>query len=220
MGKNYEYSCQCSSQIKSSTSSSTFSMKKNDTCPSYSIQIYDPETGNLASYENWTVKVNMYYVSYLKTDIQDDTMTISLLGNLNLDQIKVGDIIKPTSLDQSVDEEMLITAMDVNNKTITVTRGYDSTTATSFKKKSKLIFYRIFEKDGYVDSEYEEDENDELSDDEELDYSLIKYDWNPEDTTHAGIYCLEFKISQVVDSTTKTRSFPSSSNEEYTVHIL
>lgn len=224
MGLAYSETCtSCISNVSNTNyNSKEFNIKQGDTCPNFIVSITDPE-GIAVSYEGWSVEVYMYFESCLKSSIGIPDLKIKLLGNINLCLVKIGDIIKVEDCNQNLNEYMLITDVDYDTNEITVERGYNDSDIYAHKKNDKLIFFRIYNKEGYIDSKYEED----LEEDIEADYSIIGYKWEVEDTSHKGKYYLEFKLKNFIyDSVdpsiiidTQIRSFPVGSTN-YVINII
>jgi hypothetical protein len=197
MGKSYTKICD-SLTSKLKIKEGCCLIKKGDTCPIFKIMISDPETGSPVSFLNWEVQIFMWFNSFIGSEIDDisDEVTFSLLGNKNFCQIKVGDIIRFEDCNQNIVEFMEVESIDSDNFTITATRGdFDDVPSIPFThfKKDSVTFYRIFEKNGFIDSIFED--NSDTADIDERDYSVIAYQWDSEDTSHRGEYLLEFKVT-------------------------
>jgi len=220
MGRIY---VNCSSGTCTSTptiSKDAFVIKQGDTCPIFEINIQDPETGEPVSYESWDVEVYMYFISCLGADsdapVSLNTSIITLLGKANLCQIKIGDIIGVDDCNQNENEFMLVLDVDYSTGEITVERGYGGSDIYNHDKGDKLIFYRIYGSDGYIDSKFEDDLE---TTEDETDYSVLGYRWTAEDTSHTGTYYFEFKAINNSITPPQVRSFPVNSND-YIVQII
>jgi hypothetical protein len=216
MSKNYKNcnNSSCSSIL--TCSDCDFSIKQGDNCPSFKIQIKDPSTGNPISFEDWEVEAYMYFYSNFKSIKQSDDIysgytyyILNLLGNQNLYQIKIGDIIEVEDCNQNLQEFMIVENVDKND--IYVIRGYGGSDIYEHKRGDKLIFYRIYNKEGFITSEHIEEDYKEnfISEGQnnekiEEDFSIIGYSWDIEDTSHKGIYFLQLKVR----SEDKIRTFP------------
>ena len=216
MSLTYKY---CDSLItKQELKSDCFKIKQKDTCPVFKVQIIDPKTQQAFSLLNLEVKTFMYFESRLGSDIDssmDPVAEFTLLGNKYLCQVKVGDIILIEDCNQSLTEYMEVTSIDSSTGIITANRGdLEGYTSIQFDhfKKDLIRFYRIFEKNGYVDSIYEDSPDTE---EDEADHSLLVYQWDSSDTTHRGDYYLEFKITDGDIS----RTFPLN-NVGYCIQII
>jgi hypothetical protein len=205
MGKTYTNCTTCSTSASGTTTTvSTFSLKQGDTCPDYSTRLLDQQ-GNPVSFEGWTVEVFMYFISCLKS-IEDEqayygTARIKLLGNQNLCQVKIGDIVGFEACDQNHEEFMLVTDIDDTTNEIIVVRGYGDSPIVTHKKGERVLFFRVYGADGFVKSKFF-DQNANPIDEAALedgteapDFSVIGYHWMPQDTSHKGTYFLEFKVS-------------------------
>ncbi|MFW5794562.1 MAG: hypothetical protein ACOCV1_03655 [Bacillota bacterium] len=222
-------SCGSGSSIYSySQDSSAFNIKQGDTCPDFTVQIKNPTTGNAISFEDWNVEVFMYFESCLKSITEEayGETTIKLLGNANLCQVKIGDVIGVEDCNQNDEEFMLVTDVDFSAKTVSVSRGYGDSTIYNHSKGDKLLFYRIYGENGYITNKNIPDEDDEW----EADYSVVGYHWCVEDTSHKGKYYLEFHLtsSDSIDNPNasgynscniQTRTFPVS-EKGYIVNIF
>ena len=227
MGSTYTTAICSSCASNSSYNSTEFNIKQGDTCPNFTIEVRDPSTGQMASYEGWSVEVYMYFESCLRSDSGASNSypvsIIRLLGNVNLCQVKIGDMIGVEDCNQNLQEFMLVTAIDYDTGEITVERGYGDSDIYTHKKGDKLIFYRIYGKSGYIDSKYEED----IEEGVEADFSILGYQWDVEDTSHRGKYFIELKATNLVYDdddpsllvSTQIRSFPVSSTD-YIVNIV
>ncbi len=197
-----------------------FVIKQGDTCPVFEIQIKDPNTGLPVSYLNWAVNVFMYYISCLGADtdapVSLNTSIIKLLGKVNLCQVKIGDIIGVDDCNQNENEFMIVLDVDFATGEVTVQRGYGNSDIYAHNKGDKLIFYRIYGSDGYIDSKFEDDLE---TTEDETDYSVLGYHWTVEDTSHIGTYFFEFKATDASVTPPQIRSFPVSSND-YIIKII
>jgi len=227
MGLQYTSANCTSCTSNSSYNSSEFNIKQGDTCPNFTIEVKDPSTGLPISFEGWSIEVFMHFESCLKSDsgasYSYPYSIIKLLGNANLCLVKINDLIGVEDCNQNKQEFMLVTDIDYDTGEITVQRGYGDSDIYTHKKGDKLLFYRIYGKEGYIDSKYEED----LEEDIEADFSILGYQWEIEDTSHKGKYYFEIKATNVIyddeDPTiivnTQVRSFPIGATN-YIVNII
>lgn len=187
---------------------SDFSIKRNDTCPVFEVKMINSETGAPVSYEDWNVFTSMFYESKINNALfqSESDNIISFMKQQHVCQIKIGDIIRFEECYQNYMEYALVTDIDIVTGEIIIERDYnDSLYGTSYLlphvRGERVVIFRFFNKSGYIRSLYED--NEELTE-EEMDYSVIGYQWDKEDTSHSGEYYLEFELN----NNNLTRSFP------------
>ncbi len=180
-----------------------FQIKQHDTRPPFKVAVED-ENGPM-DLTDLVLEASMWIESKLKKDIDSDDTVIELAGNIGFDQILPNDIIivdNPRS-----PEYMIIDGFDETNKTITVTRGYNATTARAWKKGTKLRIFRVFGGLGVTEMVYEDvQQADGCVLKDQLTESVLVYEWNPNDTCAAGCFSLEFKLIKMTDTPSVTPS--------------
>jgi hypothetical protein len=183
-----------------------FSIKKGDTYPFFKVSVSDCDGPLDLTDDDLSATASMWGKARLKTAINDTTTTLSFADNIGFTQIKAGDIIVMDRVRSP--EKMLVVSFDETNYTITVDRGYSSTTAVSWAKGSKLKFFRFIDSDAALETV--------LEDIEQLDGTILKdqlmesrlvYDWVSGDTDSPGCFWMQFKLT----NGTWIRSFPETS---------
>lgn len=187
-----------------------FCIKRNDTLPTFKMNLEDCD-GVVELEGIYELEVNMWVSSKLKKTITDSETTISLADNIGFEQIKENDILimnRPRN-----PEKMLILGFNEDEKTISVTRGYDGTNAQSWQKGSDLRIFRLLDAEGYIESIYEDVEKEDGSVVEELSSTFLAFDWNQNATSLPGCYWMQLKLLELdsnnLSNVLSTRRFPS-----------
>jgi hypothetical protein len=216
----------CSSQSTGCTDSSgcpsdrsaDFCIKRNDTTPPFKVSLEDCD-GVVDLTGNFVLEVSIWINSKLKRAITDTDTEISLADNIGFDQILENNVIVMNRARNS--EKMLITGFDEENKTITVTRGYDGTTASSWSKGSSLKIFRAIDAEGEIESVIEDiaqEDGSVLSD--QLTSTFLIFNWNDELTSLSGCFWLEFKLTEMNEDLSEiisVRRYPSEG--EYLIRV-
>ena len=153
----------------------------------------------------------MWADSKLKADIAFDDTSLALADNIGFEQVMVGDTIlvdHPRS-----PEQMTVTGFDEAAQTITVERGASSTTASAWKKGTRLRLFRIRNGTGTIVSDLQDLlQEDGTTKTDQLTATYLTYDWQADDTTMPGCFWLEFKLTKLTELLTVewVRRFPSS----------
>lgn len=175
-------------------------------CPDFQIKRFDTEPEIILSVEdcngpidltNTIVEINMWAAAKLKTEISASTNTIKLADNIGFYQGKIGDIIVVNQVRSP--ELMLISGFDEINSTISVIRGYQGTTAASYKKGTSIKIFRILNAVGETKMVYDKRTNLEGKDETFLEDSQLIYRWRSDNTCLPGCYWLEFKLLKMTD---------------------
>jgi len=96
-------------------------------------------------------------------------------------------------------EQMLVLGFDETNELILVERGYNGTTASSWRKGSSLKIMRVINGVGEISSITDDilQEDGTTAEDQLIETQLV-YEWDAEDTCLPGCYYLEFKLLQML----------------------
>ena len=200
---------------------SDFCIKRNNTNPPFRMDYQDCDGPVDLLTGNYVLQVNIWIKAKLKKAIDDVETVISFADNIGFELIKENNVIL---MDRARSpEKMLITGFDEENKTITVTRGYDGTSSQSWSKGSGLRVFRVIDADGEIESVLEDVEQEDgtvLKD--QLTHTFLKYLWGDETTSLAGCYWLEFKLTELNEDMTDIISvirLPSE-GEGYLIRII
>jgi hypothetical protein len=175
-----------------------FTIRRHDTRPSFKVAVTDCDGPLDLTDENLAVEASIWAKGKLKTAMTSDSVTFSLADNIGFSQIMVGDIIV---MDRTrLPEYMLVKAFDEENYVVGVQRGYNSTTASAWKKGTKLKIFRTLSGTASIETVLEDIPQIDGSTlrDQIMDTFLV-YDWQPEDTCTPGCYWLEFKLMKLVE---------------------
>jgi hypothetical protein len=134
----------------------------------------------------------MWATARLKKDIAATDTYFQLADNLGFDQVMVGDVIIMNRVRNP--EQMIVEGFDEDNKLLLVQRGYNSTTATKWKKGSKMRIFRIMNAPATTEAVYEDVENLDGQTTEQLADTYLIYEWQSQDTCLPGCFYLEFKL--------------------------
>lgn len=173
-----------------------FTIRRHDTRPAFKVAIDDCD--GPMDFRGLVIEVNMWASAKLKADITSSSEYFRLADDVGFEQVMVGDIIIMDRV--RMPERMLVVAFDEHNRLIKVQRGYHSTTASDWKKGSKMRIFRIL--DGAAESEmlFEDVQNiDGTTDRDVLQSSHLVYEWAANDTCLPGCYWLEFKVLKMID---------------------
>lgn len=174
-----------------------FQIKRHDTRPPFKVPITD-ENGDPMDLTGLVVEASMWAKAKLKTAITDVDTSLSLADNIGFDQILVDDII--VTCRARSPEYMLVTGFDETNKTVTVQRGYQGTTADSWKKGTGLNIFRFMGAPAAAEMVYEDVTNvDGTVTKDVLQDSFLMYEWKPNDTCAPGCFWFEFKLLKLLD---------------------
>lgn len=173
-----------------------FVIRRHDTKPPFKIFVEDCE--GAMDLRGLVVEVNMWACAKLKAALDDTCDYFRLADDIGFEQVMVGDIIVMDRV--RMPERMLVTAFDETNKLIRVQRGYHGTTASAWKKGTKMRIFRVL--NGVAESELIFDDKTNVDGTVEKDViteSYLVYEWQPEDTCLPGCYWLEFKLLKMID---------------------
>lgn len=174
-----------------------FCIKRNDTKPSLKIAISDCDGVVDLTEDNLVLEASMWFKSKLKTSIDDVDDLIYLADNIGFDQISVGDVMiadRPRS-----PEYFLISSINENDKTITVSRGHNSSLVSSWPKGTVLRIFKFIDSPAEIESIFEEVTQVDGSVQTELVETFMVYHWINGQTDLPGCYFFEFKLMKISD---------------------
>lgn len=166
-------------------------LKRHDNKPQFKVSVSDCD-GPL-DLTDLVTEASMFATGKLKKSIAATDTYFSLADNIGFFQIMVGDII---IMDQiRMPEKMLVTAFDEKNYYVQVERGYQGTTAQTWKKGNPLKIMKFINQPAETLMVYQDIINIDgtTTTDVHTDSFLI-YNWGPTDTCLPGCYYLEFKL--------------------------
>ena len=170
---------------------SIFSIKKNDTKPSFKVSVEDCDVD--FSEENMSLKYDMWFKAKLKKDILKTDTVIYFADNIGFDKVLQNDIIF-LETNRNL-EQMLVVGFDEDAKSIQVQRSYNSTNSENWKKGSELKIYRVLEKDAEIEILLEDVmQTDGTILQDQISDTLFVVNWDSNSTKTSGCYFLEFKL--------------------------
>ena len=209
--------CSSSTNCKDSTTgcpdgiSPDFCIKRNDTTPPFKINLEDCD-GVVDLTGNYALQVNVWVSAKLKKSINNSETIISFADNIGFEQIKQNDILVMSRARNP--EKMLITGFNETDKTVTVTRAHDGSTAQSWSKGSSLRVFRLVDGDADIESVFEDVQKEDGSIEEnQLSATFLTFNWTQNSTSLPGCYWLEFKLKELNEDLSEVlsvRRFPSS----------
>lgn len=186
-----------------------FCIKRNDTTPSFKVAVEDC-SGVVDLSGNYSLEVNIWIKSKLKSAIASTDTELKFADNVGFEQIKQNNILVMSRARSP--EKMLITSFNEEQKTITVQRGYDGTTAQDWAKGSELRVFRAIDVEGEIELVYEDVSKLDGTTENELVSTFLVYTFTEETSCFSGCYWLEFKLIEFDEDLAtiiSTRRFPS-----------
>lgn len=172
-----------------------FEIKRHDTMPSFKYSVEDEE-GDPIDLTGLVLEASMWAKAKLKTDIDDNDTVIAFADGIGFEQALEDDVIVVDRVRSP--EQMLIVSFDEVNKTITVERGYNGTTAAAVKKGTGLKIFRFRNSPATTEMTVEDVEQiDGTVETDVLQESFLVYEWSANDTCVPGCFWLEFKLMQM-----------------------
>lgn len=143
------------------------------------------------------LEASMWANGRLKKTICPIDTYFSLADNIGYEQMMVGDIIQ---MDRPrLPEKMLVIGFDEERSLVEVQRGYQGTTAQTWKRGAKLRIMKFIGASAQTEMIYQDVIQVDGNKKREHTESFLVYNWNPNDTCLAGCYYLEFKLIKMVD---------------------
>jgi hypothetical protein len=170
-----------------------FVIKRHDTKPSFKVAVEDCDGALDLTDDNLVVEVNMWAKAKLKRAITEEDYYFSLADNIGFNQIMVGDII---IMDRPrLPEHMLVTGFDETNSFVSVERGYNATTPSSWSKGQCMRIFRVMNGVAEVELLRQDVRKvDGTLERDKLVESFLVYEWDANATCLPGCYWLEFKL--------------------------
>ena len=195
-----------------------FCIKRNDTRPSMKVSMEDCDGVVDLTDPSIILEASMWFLTKLKTQIDVSSVTFSFADNIGFDQVLVGDVI---IMDRPRNPEfMLISSINEISKSVTVTRGHNSTTPQSWAQGSSLRVFRFKDEPGQIDSVFEDVFNLDGTTTNQLTETFLVFNWSGSQTSLPGCYFLEFKLLKIGGSSVEwTKRIPLS-KEGYVISIL
>ncbi len=173
-----------------------FQIKRNDTRPSFKVSVSD-ENGPI-DLTGLVLEANMWAKAKLKSNIDADTTTIQFADNIGFYQILPNDVIVVDQV--RLPEHMKVVSFDETNKTLVVERGYNGTTALTYKRGTCLKIFRFMNAAAVTEMVYEDvEEFDGTTICNVLAESFFVYEWTANDTCVPGCFWMEFKLLKMTD---------------------
>jgi len=173
-----------------------FTIRRHDTMPPFKVSVEDCD-GPL-DLTDLVLEASMWAKAKLKKAIAADDTFFSLADNIGFEQMMVGDII---IFDQTrLTERMLVTGFDEINDFVRVTRGYQATTASAWKKGAPFRIMRMLDSPAATQMVLDDIiEVDGTTSEDQLVESFLVYEWTSNDTCLPGCYWLEFKLLKMLE---------------------
>jgi hypothetical protein len=175
-----------------------FCIKRGDTKPSFKVSMEDCDGVVDLTDENLLLDANMWFKARLKSSIDSSSSVISFADSVGFDQVSVGDIVLTDRTRNP--EKMLVSSIDESAKTVTVQRGYESTSPDDWSKGTLLRIFKFVNEPAEIQSVFEQVENLEGTVAEELSDTFMVFNWNSPHTSMPGCYWLEFKLIMMSES--------------------
>lgn len=180
------------------TNSPDLCIKRHDTRPHLKIAMSDCDGPIDLSEEGVVVEASMWFDAKLKAEVQAATSQIRFADDIGFESVSVGDVVStPKSREP---EMMLVTAVDEESKTLTVSRGHGGTLARTWSKGTEFAVFRFRDEPAKIESVFEESEAIDGSVSENLTETLLVFEWEQAHTSFPGCYWLEFKILKISSS--------------------
>jgi hypothetical protein len=170
---------------------SDFCIKRNDTKPSFKINIEDCN-GPIEEDDDIIIEVNMWSKGKLKKNLEQNDNYFFLADNIGFDQIMVDDVIVTDQIRSP--EHMKVIGFDELNKAVFVERGLNNTVARDHAKGTELKIFRAKNIEADIEYDYEEVLQSDGTIKKQLVNTLLVCNWNPNMTCLPGCYWLEFKM--------------------------
>lgn len=175
-----------------------FCIKRNDTRPSFRISVSDCDGVVDLTDENLVLEASMWFETKLKNNIENSATVIQFADNIGFDQILIGDVIivsRPRN-----PERMLVTAIDESAKSVTVQRGYSSSSAQVWPKGTSLKIFRFLDAPADIESVFDDVTQLDGSVQNELVETFMVFNWQNNHTSLSGCYFFEFKLIMISNS--------------------
>lgn len=175
-----------------------FCIKRHDTKPPLKISIED--CGGTVDFtdETLVLEASIWANAKLKKSIDEEDDYVSFADNIGFFQVMQNDIIVMDRV--RMPEHMLVTGFDENNKLIRIQRGYNGTSAQSWKKGDSLRIFRVIDAPATIESVYEDVlQADGIVNTNQLVGTFFVYEWDANSTCLPGCYWLEFKLLKISD---------------------
>lgn len=167
-----------------------FIIKRHDTKPDFKLNLSDCD--GPIELTDLIAEASMWAKAKLKVGIAGTDTVISFADGIGFDQVMINDVI---IFDRArMPEKVLVTGFDEDAKTITIQRGFEGTTAQSWKKGTNLKIMKFVNKTSVTEMLYRDVEQMDGSKIATLTDSFLIYEWGQYDTCLPGCYNLEFKL--------------------------
>jgi len=168
-----------------------FLIRRHDTKPDYRVLMEDCD--GPMDLTDLILEATMWANAKLKSNISPTDTVISLADNIGFNQVNVGDILVFDRTRGS--EKVLVLSFDEDNRTISVERAQDGTTAQSWSRGSIIKIVKFINSPAKIEMVYEDVQNlDGTVTEEVLQESYFVYEWSSSDTSLPGCYYFEFKL--------------------------
>ena len=153
-------------------------IKRGDTVPAFIVPLSASDKEDLEELAlPLGVRVYLWFQSRLSAAISSIDSSISLLDNVGFDCVVVGDLVLFLDGSGGVNELARVTAIDVDNHTLTLSRGIDGG-VRDHEAQIPLNIFRIYRGVGEIN----------------LREGTLTYYWTTSGTQTAGEYYFEFEV--------------------------
>lgn len=174
-----------------------FRLRRHDTCPAMEIVVRG-KNNEPVDLTDWTATATLFYIRRIYSPAADDDTLLYLDATKS---VNIGDVIRAETPD-APRELMLVSAVDREADTITVTRGHDSTTPVALPDEQVLVGLKatdipveiVLETLEAQQASYYQVEAGTPSDDPVIVSSKLLVKWRSSDTLHAGDYYVQVEL--------------------------
>jgi hypothetical protein len=186
----------CSSSVCSNLAID-YLIKRHDTKPPFKVKVEDCNGPMDLSDPTMVLEANIWFKTKLKDNIDTTNSYFRFLDNIGFDQILMGDIIVMNRARNP--EHMLVVAFDEENHLVQVNRGYNGTTASSWKKGQEILVFRAMNAPASIETVYDDiTQMDGTILPNQLIETFLVYDFSENCTCMPGCYLIEFKLLKMV----------------------
>jgi hypothetical protein len=168
-----------------------FQIKRHDTLPPFRVSVND--CNGPLDLTDTIAEVSMWAKGKMKKAVSSTDTYFGFADNVGFYQVNVGDIIVVDRIRNP--EQLLVLGFDENLHLVQVQRGYNGTSAGTYKKGQSFKVFRIL--NGVAETSTILEDIPQLDGtvqkDVVMDSQLI-YNWLPADTCLPGCYWMEFKL--------------------------
>lgn len=214
-----------------------FTIRKNDTCPVFRVQLRGKTTSQLIDLEKWDGKAKMFYNLILFREIESIEQTEIYFEDVS--NVRIGDVISLFHLDMG-EEKILVEEIDRDNDILTVQREYDESSGvtgnidiikcshTMHENIEINVYNEMNSWDSYNVDWTNIDQNGSeyaLQNQNTISATYIEIEWKKEHTSRIGIFNLEIQLYNIelldnLGQPEKLLSLPIGKNTYYKIAVV